>query len=212
MLIGDHSARTCAYVTDVIDLSSFGSPQLELCSNLSGSNRREPVTARIVASTDGGATFPHLLWRQSSAPDQKELIQESNLTTLAGQQNVVIKFLYYADKYWEISNLHLRDSNAGAKPVRNLVVKPGEIISLHWSPSQTNGISYRVLAATLLSDQFVPIAMVKDTFYSDLESLTLPQRFYRVEEAHAQPTRTTCLPLQALPFDRVSCSFQRRSQ
>lgn len=212
VLIGDQPPRTCAYVSDVIDLSSFASPQLEFCSNLAGSNRREPVTARIVASTDGGVTFPHLIWRQSSAPEQREWIQESNLTALAGQQIVVIKFLYYADKYWEISNLHVSDSNASTKLVRNLVVKPSEIISLHWSPSQTNDVSYRVFAAPSLSDQFVAIAMVKDTFYSDLESLTLPQRFYRVEEAPSQPRRTTCLPAQGLPFDRVSSSFQHRSQ
>ncbi|MBL0061913.1 MAG: hypothetical protein IPP40_10690 [bacterium] len=212
VLIGDQFARTCAYVTEVVDLSGFASPQLEFCSSLSGSNRREPVTARIIASTDGGTTFPHLLWRQSSAPDQKEWIQENNLTALAGQQNVVIKFLYYADKYWEISNLHLRDSNACAKPVRNLVVKPGEIISLHWSPSQTNDVSYCVYAASSMSDRFAPIATLKDTFYSDLESLTLPQRFYRVEEVSVQPMRTTCQPAKELPFDRVSRSFQRRLQ
>ncbi len=212
VLIGDKSARTCAYVTDVIDLTNFASPELEFCSELSGGNHREPVTARIVASTDGGATFPHLLWRQSAAPDQKELIQESNLTALAGQQNVVIKFLYYADKYWEISNLHVRDSHAGAKPVRNLIVKPGEIVSLHWLPSQTNGVSYRVLAAPSLSDQFVPIATVKDTFYSDPESLKLPQRFYRVEEDSETLYRGTCQPMLSLPFNRISSSFRHRSQ
>lgn len=212
VLIGDRSARTCAYVTDAIDLRSFTSPQLEFCSSISGNNRREPVTARIVASTDGGATFPHLLWRQSTAPDQQEWIQESNLAELAGQPNVVIKFLYYADKYWEISGMQIRESSSGAKPVRNLIVKPGEIISLHWAPSATLNTSYRVLAAPTLSDQFMPIATLQDTFFSDIESLKYPQRFYRVEEFMEQAARTTCQPMLSLPFDKVSNSFKRRSQ
>lgn len=210
VLMSEKSGRTSAFVTETFDLSNIQSPRLEFQSIISGVNSREPVTARIIASTDGGVTFPHLVWRNSSASGQCERVQENDLSALSGKSNVVFKFLYYANSFWEITCPTITDQDGISKPVRSLVVKPGSLMSLHWAPSDEIGVSYRVFAASSLTDQFLPIAHVSDTFYSDKDSQQYPQRFYRVLAVSNKGPDVDSKPSTLLPFSRISISFDGR--
>jgi len=211
VLLAAKTAEASAFVTEVLDLSSHAAPQLSFCSDLAGRNPKEPVLARVWASTDGGATFPHLLWRAGSTNDN--LSGKIGLQTpeLAGQENVVIKFAYYADQYWEITNPQITDGEQSSQIVQNLVVRPGESIRLHWKPASQTNVSYRVLAACDLLDEFKPIAVVQDTFFEDRDWSNYAQRFYRVEMLPQSSPQRTCEMHTTRSFDRLKYSMLRRT-
>ncbi|MBK8128699.1 MAG: hypothetical protein IPK53_07040 [bacterium] len=212
VLIGDRRAQTCTFVTDVLDLSTMLAPELSFCSVLSGRNAREPVVARVLGSTDGGATFPHLLWRSGGATNTAEAVRTEVLKPLIGQTNVVVKFVYYADRYWEVAEPTLTEAAAQPEPVRNLVVRPGEVISLHWRPADLPGSYYRISAAPDLLAPFEPIALVQDTFYQDADWGKYAQRFYRVETVPPAARRPMCVSSATHSYDRVARSFTERSR
>jgi len=212
VLMGGEEGRVATYITESQDLSGFSNPELVFCSKLAGQVRRQPAAARILASTDGGETFPHLLWRENLSVDGHRVwVREGNLTMLANQDDVIVKFVYYADSYWEISRAQFRESKNSSSPVRNLVVVPGATISLHWSPASEPGAAYRILAAPTLFDEFVQIAIANDTTFTDEASAAHVQRFYRVLQIGEPEVLTGC-DSEAPMFDRIAKSYRRRAR
>lgn len=211
VLMNDGSRHQATYVTDLLDLSQISSPQLVFCSQLNSKNSSEPVVARITASTDGGRTYPHLIWRQGAGEsDERDFVRESNLGSLRSQSNVKLKFTYYGDTYWEIAEARFEEQHTQASPVRELVVKPAEVMTLYWKASRTDNIEYVVYAAPSSTDKFMPIATTTDTMYEDHDWTNYPQRFYRVEEHIKNKAAHECSPLLGINTTRVAKSYAKR--
>ncbi|MBK6767113.1 MAG: hypothetical protein IPG71_12680 [bacterium] len=203
VLMNDASRMQSAYVSDILDLSGFASPQLAFESHLETSNTAAPVIARIFASTDGGKTFPHLIWRQGAIPvGQREVVRESPRHVLAHQSTVVLKFVFYGDRYWEIGNSRIVEAETHSQPVRDLVVKPAEDMTLIWKRSDLPDPEYLVYAAASTTDTYVPIAQTTDTIFRDIDWANFPQRFYRVFE---QSRRVQAEP----PFENRNVNSRR---
>ena len=212
VLMGEEPGRVSTYVTTPFDLSSFASPTLSFCSMLTGHNTGETSAARILASTDNGTSFPILIWRADDmdAPGHN-WIEEGGLNALAGQNSVVLKFVYYANKYWEISQAQISEGTPKVAPARNLIVIPGEIIGLKWSPSTSKNATYKIYAAPSLQEPFIPIAVTTDTTYDDHESASQNQRFYRVEAIQESGPSTVCKRADSPIFEKTARSFLRRT-
>lgn len=209
VLIANGSAKTSSYISVPLNLSEIENPCLEFESSIEGTNARDMVIARIVASVDCGNSFPILIWRRSEGPIASEVISEDNLKEIAGLEQVVLKFIYYGDSYWHLVDIRITDMTVTGRPVRDLVVKPGAVISLHWTPSGLPDARYQVFAASSLSESFEPIAEVSDTFYLDQASQLIPQRFYRVSELSGA-FDTPASRLVNTMFNRIPRAFERR--
>ncbi|MCB9366649.1 MAG: hypothetical protein H6506_00370 [Calditrichaeota bacterium] len=208
-----NSARThvTSYVTEAFDLSLLSAPRLTFCSSLTGGSAEEPVAARVLASTDGGRTFPHLLWRSGAGEEgAQEHIEEPDLSELAHKSEVVFKFIYYGDRFWQITRIVVSESIGRKRPVEGLVVVPGEDITLHWKPVDTVGTAYAVLASAQWSGPFELIATTQDTFFVDDEWTEYSQRFYRVETQKSEAATERCSTAHEQQFDRLSGSYLRR--
>jgi hypothetical protein len=213
VLMNDKSRRQASYVSEELDLSQFSSPGLEFNSQLLCKNSSDPVGARVMASTDGGRTYPHLIWREGASEDSElRTAREGNLGVLAGQSSVILKFTYYGDGYWEISEARFVEQNSQARPVRELVVKPAAAMTLYWRPAQTANYEYVIYAASSSSDSFLPIATTSDTIFKDFDWINYPQRFYRVIERLKTPSVEETALDQGNSRSRVARSYAKRRQ
>lgn len=211
VLMNNRRGNVSSYVTESLDLTAFSMPEISLCSRIAGENSREAVIARILASTDGGLTFPHLIWRQGPVNGSElENIRESNLTALLGQANVVLKFLYYGDRFWELSRIEFKEAAFESSPVSQLVVVPGENITLMWQPAKYDSVEYKVYASSTAGGPYALIATTGDTTFEDKNWRDFDQRFYRVESGKRSSETGGCLPARFSSAGKVARSFERR--
>jgi hypothetical protein len=202
--------KSSSYVTDAIDCSNLTNPMLGFESRLRTDQFGEAAVARVYASTDGGKSFPHVIWRRGPASLpvlESETVEESGLIELAGRSDVVLKFIYYGNRYWQIGDIYFSEGISDA-PIENLVLKPGFPITLSWT-QVPDATAYRILASPSVEDSaFQEIARTSETTYVDKNALQYAQRFYQV-----RALRGTTLELRPVSVEpsRIDFTYSGRT-
>jgi hypothetical protein len=201
--------NSSSYITDVVDCSGLSSPMLSFQSRLRTDQFGEAAVARVFGSTDGGKTFPHMVWRRGPASLpvlESETVTESGLAALAGQSNVVLKFTYYGNRYWQVSDIYFAEGVSEA-PVENLVLRPGIPITLAWA-QVPDATAYRILASESADDSaFQEIATTSETTFVDKNALKHAARFYQVQALRDTPRLAS--PRSSEP-SRIDLSYSGR--
>jgi hypothetical protein len=170
------------FITHTLDCSQLSSPRLSFWHSLRNVAEADSPVARILASTDGGMTFPHLVWEASSTGIFEEgRVLISDVPFLAGQSQVRLLFEFRGEWYWRLRDIVLSGPTQPAtEPVRDLVItfeSPG--MRLCWG-RVSGAQSYLVLASRFNGDasDFETVARTADTTWVDMDT-TFTARYYQ---------------------------------
>jgi hypothetical protein len=184
-LHGTSSEDPISYTTGIIDCSQFENVRLTFWNYLRTGDEDQGAVARVSGSRDGGQTFPYVVWRrvQESAPVLEQgQVTSDVLDWMSGYERVALRFETTTGWYWRIGELQLfGDTRAELTPVSELTIHPNQGgITLFWRPTE-QALTYQVFTSSVDGeDQYQLYSELRDTSFVDLESYTLPQRFYRV--------------------------------
>ena len=182
-----------AFTTEEFDCSRLETVRLSFWHYLREVEPRSETLARVLGSTDGGESFPHVAW--SCAPErggvQKEgVVVVPDLGWAAGQARVVLRFEFFGGWYWRLRDIRVAGRTAPVTvPVERTVIAVfGEGVRLAW-PALRGALYYDVLAATSLSGEsgFQSVAHVRDTSFMDAD-LSFARRYYEVRAVLEEST------------------------
>jgi hypothetical protein len=178
------SNGTSVFTTKIFDCSQVSAAHLEFSHCLHAES--PAASARVLASTDGGHTFPIVLWERSASNQDISdcaVVALSQLEALGGQSAVVVRFEFDGPGFWRLRDVSVTgESSSATKPVSRVTISAhGETICLYW-PACTDALYYVVKAATSTGPQdFTPIATTHDTTFCDADAKDLKLRLYAVE-------------------------------
>ncbi len=170
------------FTTGPFDCSSL------LTAHLQGSHYlhlESGAVARILASADGGNTFPIVLWERSSntskSSDGGALVLH-DLDALTGQSSAALRFDFQGPGFWRIGDFAVSgQTSLVTAPVKGVTISARTNgVRLFW-PRNKDARQYRILATSDNSGNFAPVATTRDTTYSDQSAKDFNFRLYRVE-------------------------------
>jgi hypothetical protein len=213
--IGDSPDSDVCVVTPTFDASLYHDITLRFWHYLRGSCCTREMRAIITGSTDGGMTFPHMVWETWAR--QYGILEEGVVASVplrwaAGHDSVALKFCYNGDFYWRLDDIVIQGvtlSDAGFVDGVCIHYDQGKI-RLYWPPEP--GASHYVIYAGESAENgqtMEPIATTDTTCYTgDLAGHS--RRFYRVKacydptllSSHSSPIDTaTVQPARIRPED-----------
>ncbi len=183
------------FTTEPFDCSSLLTARLEGWYYL---HLEAGGSARILASTDSGSSFPIILWEQSanaSGNANGGTLVLSDLDALTGHSSVVLRFEFRGPGFWQIGDFKVSGQSSSAiAPVNGVTISARmNGVRLFW-PRAARALQYRVLATSTSAEDFVPIATTRDTTYADQAANVLNFRLYRVEALLRDPAPPPALP------------------
>lgn len=168
------SSGGITYTTESFDASRLADPIVSFRHYLRDPGGHSMACARVIASLDGGSTFPILVWE---APTVRHgLLEDGSVVTgphprLAGQANVCLRFEFSGMWYWRIGEVTV---SGGTAPVTEFVkglviwVRRDRNIALAWNP-EPRALHYEIFASSFAddADTYQLVGRTADTTFID---------------------------------------------
>jgi hypothetical protein len=192
------------FTTEEFDCSRLQTVTLSFWHYLREVELRSATLARVLGSTDGGESFPHVAWSyvaEQGGVQEEAVVVVPNLDWAAGQARVVLRFEFSGNWYWRLRDIRVAGRTAPVTvPVeRTVIAVVPEGVKLAW-PAVRGALYYEILAATSLNGEggFQSIAQVRDTNFMDSD-LSSARRYYEVRAVLEESTEAA-VPESAQPF------------
>ncbi len=187
--IGDSPDSDICVVTPTFDASQHHDITLRFWHYLHGSCCTQETRAIVTGSTDGGRTFPHMVWETCARQHgvlEEGVVSSVPLRWAVGHDAIALKFCYSGDFYWRLDDIVIQGvnlSDAGFVDGVCIHYDQGKI-HLYWPPDP--GASHYVIYAGESAENgqtMKPIATTDTTCYTgDLAAYS--RCFYRVKACY----------------------------
>jgi hypothetical protein len=187
--IGDSPDSDICVVTPIFDASQFYDITLRFWHYLHGRCCTQEMRAIVTGSTDGGMTFPHMVWETCARQHgvlEEGVVSSVPLEWAASHDSIALKFCYSGDFYWRLDDIVVQGinmSDAGFVDGVCIHYDQGKI-HLYWPPEP--GASHYVIYAGESAEDgqmMDPIATTDTTCYTG-DPAKYSRCFYRVKACY----------------------------
>ncbi|MBU1708307.1 hypothetical protein KKB28_10405, partial [bacterium] len=183
--IADSPESMISVATTPFDASGCGNLSLCFWHYLRGSEQGGATQAIVRGSTDGGLTFPHVVWEMWARTTG--ILEEDYISVplmwATGQTQAALQFSYQGDFYWRLDDITIEETDSPEGFfINGICIHFAEgAVHLIWPPIP-DASYYVVYASNHFEDieTWNPVATTSDTTFSE-NPANYSHRFYRVE-------------------------------